>query len=417
MATTAASSRRWFTLQCALPVWHVGSHNEDCEKDNSLSFKVGVGKSDGEGVEHVWLVLNPAANHTKDAGRRQRADTLEDKIDNHNFLKNIGQGDALQRKLLVAIAERDRQVEAFKDISATIESTVKTEWKHQINNWIKDPSSHQNPYTLLRKDCPTEAEVRLEVKKDEDAALAGGSLPLQGRSATALLIAGLQIEEAQRRIIADTAPTALMTADREAAVIAAREAEHDADVPAPQAEKIKLFMPTQMPADGDPLRGCVKGLLNMEAKLHVAQCSNALVKLRARLHAKRHFIMFRNEHVTGQIQSTKARTLIGQIGERVDACAVKYRYARASLINLSGEAAARLDGDAGESDAAARKKLAMINSGRGARAPRNAPGASRRTMSWIWTAHGALDDEEERLHESDFNSLYHFYETLLLDFG
>ncbi|KAJ7741395.1 hypothetical protein B0H16DRAFT_1464573 [Mycena metata] len=290
-----------------------------------------------------------------------------------------------------------------------------------------------------RKDCPTEAEVRLEVKKDEDAALAGGSSPLQGRSATAFLIAGMQIEEAQRRIIAEMAGTALMTADAEgklqdwrrallvkidkfrdlqkvympgaAAVIAASEAHCDSDVPGPKAEKIKLFMPSEMPSNaGDPLRGCVRGLLDMEAKLRIAQCGNALVKLRARLHAKRHFIMFRNEHVTGQIQSTKARTLIGQIGERVDACAVKYRHARASLIRLSGEAPpefrelrpqdVQLDGDAGESDAAARKKLAMISAGRGARAPRNAPGASRRTMSWIWTAAGALDDAEARLHES-----------------
>ncbi|KAJ7177592.1 hypothetical protein C8R46DRAFT_1212338 [Mycena filopes] len=428
-----------FTLQCALPVWHAGSHNEDCEKDNSLSFKVGVGKSDGEGVERVWSVLNPAANHTKDAGRGQRLDTLEDKIDNHNFLKNIGQGDALQRKLLVAIAERDRQVAAFKEISATIEAPVMRQWKRGIDAWIDDPSSSPNPYTLPRKDCPTEAEVRLEVKQDEDAALAGGSSPLQGRSATALLIAGLQIEDAQRRIIADTGTTALMTADREgklhdwrrallakiakfralqnvympgaAAAIAASEAARDADAPAPKAERIKLFMPSQMPASADGLRGCVKGLLDMEAKLRVAQCNNSLVKLRARLHAKHHFIMFRNEHVTGQIQSTKARTLIGQIGERVEACAVKYRHARRSLITLSGEAHAarfrelrpedvQLDGDAGETDAAARKKLAMIGAGRGARAPRDAPGSSRRIMSWIWTAPGALDDEEARLHES-----------------
>ncbi|KAJ7023232.1 hypothetical protein C8F04DRAFT_1193688 [Mycena alexandri] len=400
------------TLQCALPVWHAGSHNEECEKDNSLSYKVGVGKSDGEGVERVWSVLNPSANHMKDAGRGQRADSLEDKIDNHNFLKILD-----KRKLIVAIAERDRQVAAFKEVSATIEAPVKKLWKKQINDWLEKPDSHPNPYTLPRKDCSTEAEVHLEVKKDEDTALAGGSSPLQGRSATALLIAGMQIEEAQcvtyllaagfrankidrRRIIADTAGTALMTADAEsklqdwrhallvkidkfrelqrvympgaAAVIAASEARCDSDTPAPKAEKIKLFMPSEMPSHAaDPLRGCMKGLLDMESKLRVAQCGNALVKLRARLHAKRHFIMFRNEHVTGQIQATKARTLIGQIGERVDACAAKYRHARAALIKLSGVAPAQflelrpqdiqLDSDAGESDAAARKKLAMIS--------------------------------------------------------
>jgi hypothetical protein len=37
--------------QCALPVWHAGSHEDDCRDSNSLSVKPGVGKSDGEGVE------------------------------------------------------------------------------------------------------------------------------------------------------------------------------------------------------------------------------------------------------------------------------------------------------------------------------------------------------------------------------
>ncbi|KAJ7701278.1 hypothetical protein B0H14DRAFT_2281910, partial [Mycena olivaceomarginata] len=48
-------------IQYALPVWHAGSHNEECQNDNSLSFKVGVGKTDGEGVERTWSVMNPAA--------------------------------------------------------------------------------------------------------------------------------------------------------------------------------------------------------------------------------------------------------------------------------------------------------------------------------------------------------------------
>ena len=80
-------------VQCALPVWHAGSHNESCQNENSLSFKSGVGKTDGEGVERMWGRMNQAAYHTKDAGMGQRADTLEGVIDNHNFLKNIGQGE------------------------------------------------------------------------------------------------------------------------------------------------------------------------------------------------------------------------------------------------------------------------------------------------------------------------------------
>ncbi|KAJ7156559.1 hypothetical protein C8R43DRAFT_1125754 [Mycena crocata] len=412
-----------FTLQCTLPVWHAASHNEECQVENSLSFKPGVGKSDGEGVERVWAVLNPAAYHTKDAGRGQQVDVLEDKIDSHNHSKNFGQGDSLQRKLVVAIAERDRQLAAFESVSETIERDVKKGWVQMVDAWEAD-SSQPNPYILLRKDCPSEAEVRLQVKQDEDAALDGARIPLEGCSATAFLVAGLQIEESQRRIIADLGGTVLITADREsklydwrrallvkiakfrelqriympgaALVIANAESDRDTDATPPKPERIILYMPSEMPInDGDPLRGCVQGLLNMEAKLRIAQCTNTLCALRARLHAKRHLITFRNANV----------------GERASACAAKYNRARDAIISLKGEeegamfrellaADIRLDGDAGESDAAARKKLAMIGAGRGERAPRDAPGTSKKVMSWIWTAPGALDDAEERLHDS-----------------
>ncbi|KAJ7454342.1 hypothetical protein B0H11DRAFT_2244997 [Mycena galericulata] len=410
-------------LQCALPVWHAGSHNGECANANSLSFKPGVGKSDGEGVERTWAVLNPAAFSTKDAGRGQRADALEARIDNHNWLKNVGEGYALKRKLVVAIAERDRQVKNFKEVSRTVEREVKDEWKGLINEWLADPTK-LNPYILSRKDCPSETEVRLEVRKDEDALTAGGKAPLHGQSASAMLIAGIQIEDAQQRIRGELAGTVLVAADREnriqewrhallvkirkfrtlqrvympgaAAAVAEAEAERDEDAPPPKPESINLFMPSGMVPQSvdDTLRGCVPGLLDMEAKLRVAQCNNSLAALRSRLHAKRHLIGFRDSNVTGQIQSTKARTLIGQ-----------------ALVSLKGAGEfpqfrelkdndVRLDGDADESDAAARKKLAMLSAGRGARAPRNAPGTSKRVMSWIWTAPGALDDEAERLHES-----------------
>jgi hypothetical protein len=62
----------------------------------------------------------------------------------------------------------------------------------------------------------------------------------------------------------------------------------------------------------------------------------------------------------------------------------------------------QLDGDAGESDAAAQRRLVMIGAGRGACVPRNAPGTSRRVMSWIWTVPGVFDDEEVHLHDCEY---------------
>jgi hypothetical protein len=199
-----------------------------------------------------------------------------------------------------------------------------------------------------------------------------------------------------------------------AAAMAEAEGLRDADAAPPKAEKIKLWMPSEM-ARGhaqDTLRGCVRGLLDMEIKMRVSQCENSLVALRSRLHAKRFLIGFRNGQVTGQVGGSRASTLIGQVGERVEAHKKRYRRGREALEALSvveeyphlrslEDADVALDGDWGESDAASRKKLAMLGSGRGARTPRNAPGTSKRVMSWIWTAPGALADEEARLHDCE----------------
>ncbi|KAJ7801511.1 hypothetical protein B0H14DRAFT_3489429 [Mycena olivaceomarginata] len=363
-------------LQCALPVWHASSHNGDCKDVNSLSFKEGVGKSDGE-------------------------------------------GDALRHKLVVALAERDKQIKNLNVVSSAVEGDVKRVWKKMIQQWIEDPSA-PNPYTLNWKDCPSEADVRAELRRDEAALGAAGRTPLHGSSATAFLSAGIQIEDSQRRILAELEGTALVAADRDNNIqewrhtllakitrfrtlqtiympdapqaIKDAEAARDADAPPPKPENISS--------------GCL-----MEGRLRVAQCDNSLVGLRSRLHAKRFLIDDRNENATGQVASTKARTLIAQLGERVEALAKRYRKGRAALDTLKGAEAhphlrvlaredVRLDGDVGESDAAARRRLAMIGAGRGARAPRNAPGTSRRVMSWIWTAPGAFDDEEVHLHDS-----------------
>ncbi|KAJ6447425.1 hypothetical protein C8R47DRAFT_1181554 [Mycena vitilis] len=425
-------------VQCALPVWHAGSHIEDCRDANSLSVKPGVGKTDGEGVERTWSVLNPASFSTKDAGRGTRADTLEAKIDNHNYLKNVGQGEALQRKLVVAIAERDKQIRAFAEVNKTVGKDVKKKWKAMIDAWLED-ETQPNPFTYSRAEFPTEAQVRLDVRKDEDALTEAGKAPLHGRSATAFLAAGIQIEDSQRRIISQRGSTVLVAADRDnkiqewrhallvkiakfrtlqaiympgvAALIAEVEAARDPDASPPNAEHIQLFMPSNIATVTDAVAACVPGLVDMEAKLRLGQCNNSLVALRGRLHAKRFLIGFRNENVIGQVQSTKARTLIALVGERVENHANRYRKGYSALVALKGAESypnlrvlkvedLTLDGDWFESDGAARKKLALIGAGRGARMPRTAPGASRRVMSWIWTAAGALGDGEAHLHDS-----------------
>ncbi|KAJ7805542.1 hypothetical protein B0H13DRAFT_2387660 [Mycena leptocephala] len=426
-----------FLCQYGLPVWHASSHEAACRDENSLSFVPGVGKTDGEGIERLWAELNAFAYHTKNMGIGHRADTIEDKINYHNFMKNLSQAGILQRKLMVAIAERERQIGAWKQVNKSIPTATRKIWQGHVDAFHKD-RSEPNPYLLSAKDGPTEAEIRVSLKQDEEDAAAKGAAPLHGTSATAFLTAGLQLEDTQRRIKAQISGLTLVTADRESKIqehrfalqaklrafrtlqqiytpVAVRAVEREErsrnpDTSPVKPENIRLFLPSELTAT-ERQAGCQEGLAEMEAKLREAQCNDALVKLRGRLHAKRHVLYWKPSNVSGQNGATRSQTLIGQISDRITASATKYREARRALSSLKGpdyaphllplkDADLMLDGDVKDDETAARKKLAMIAVGKGARVPRHIAGTSRTVMSWIWAARGALDPEEDGLHES-----------------
>ncbi|KAJ7033967.1 hypothetical protein C8F04DRAFT_909609, partial [Mycena alexandri] len=79
-----------FEIQFALPVWHAAAHEVTCQTENSLSYTAGVGRTDGEGIERTWAILNPLGYSTKEMGAGARHDALENKVDHINWEKNIG---------------------------------------------------------------------------------------------------------------------------------------------------------------------------------------------------------------------------------------------------------------------------------------------------------------------------------------
>ncbi|KAJ6558618.1 hypothetical protein DFH09DRAFT_1084132 [Mycena vulgaris] len=414
---------------CQLPITKLAGYLE------------GVGWTDGEGIERTWSGLNPATWATKEMGKGARHDALEDRIDHHNWEKNINEGDTLARKLVVAIAERDHQVDAFIQVDASLKSEVRRDWQKHIDEWPADRTK-PNPYEIEggRRSSPSEAAVQLDLKKDklrETAEEEGATVHRKGT--TALLVAGMQLEELQGRIKAEAKGRALLAADQEGhvtelqmsllgklqtfralqarhmtaavAVMEKEEEERDGEEVPGNPEEVKLWMPSQLTAR-QRVWGCVKGLGDREGKLREAQCSNALDVLRSWLHAKRHMITSRNSQIVGQKQATCSFTLIGQIGERIEATATKYRRARAALIVLFGEdfcealglreltvADVMLDVEQ-KADTGVRYRLGKIGSNR--HCHRNEPSVSskKKMFSWIWTASGGPDSDEGGLHDS-----------------
>lgn len=185
-----------------------------------------------------------------------------------------------------------------------------------------------------------------------------------------------------------------------------KEKHQDGSLPPPNAEDIRLWMPSDLKS-GEQVRGCQRGVVEIEEKLRIAQCADALKAVRSRLHVKRFLIAIRNAHSVGQKMSTRSGTLIGRMTDRINAHAEKYRQARRALIGLKGEEACTslwelhakdrtLDKEKA-SDAKAMEKLSWIG-GRHHR-PLHIS-TSRETLSWIWTA-GADSEEEKDLHAGE----------------
>ncbi|KAJ7053244.1 hypothetical protein C8F01DRAFT_1089873 [Mycena amicta] len=419
-----------FEMQFALPVWHAAAHEINCRTANALGYAVGVGKTDGEGIERTWSVLNPIGWATKEMGEGARHDTIEDKVDHMNFEKNIGQGKSLARKLVIAIAESRKQDEEFRELDESINDATRKRWQDKVSAWRID-ASKPNPYLLDegKEGGQTQKRIMEELKAAEVAEACAGQITIvEGKmTAAAFIEAGLQLEDAQRRIIAETKNKTLLTADRSSQIqelrfslyrkyktfsrlqltympgveeiMAQEEAQRTSDAPPPKAEEMKLYLPSQLPR-AERGQACVRGVVNAEVALRVGQCGDALVALRACLHTQAHLIYWRNTNSVGQRGATRSATLLSRVKERIDKAAAKYRQARAALVALKGDTYMAkfkplLDQDINarpgvENDIEAMKRLASADS---SRASRNEPtqGTLHRAVSWIWSVGGGSE--------------------------
>ncbi|KAJ7020488.1 hypothetical protein C8F04DRAFT_1214081 [Mycena alexandri] len=418
-----------------LPVWHAAAHERSCQAQNSLSYMVGAGRTDGEGIERTWSVLNPLGWATKEKSQGGRADAIEDKIDQHNFEKNINQGTTLPKKLILAINERDRQVAAFKEVDKTLKRETRKTWQKQIDEWVTDRTK-PNPYLLKAGAAggATEAAIRLGLTQEEAREAAGGA-KLHGSSVSSFLTTGLQLEGTQRQIRREVKGRTLLAADHSQKVADIRKAffmklgkfrklqavympgaiqeleeeedERDAELPPVKAEDVRLFLPSEL-RQASREEGCRQGLPGKEGRLREGQCRDALNALRSALHTKKYLLDWRDSNVVGQRAATRAGTLVERVGERVDSEATKYIRARAALVALRGRnectewrelkpADIQLDEER-EVDAKARRKLGNIGSKKWRRAG-PAMSSKEKRLSWIWTAGGGPGADEEELHD------------------
>lgn len=80
-------------LLLAVPKFHLPAHGNSCQSSYNLTYMVGAGRVDGEGIERGWSLMNSIATATREMGPGFRHDTMDDHWQSMNWRKIVGLGE------------------------------------------------------------------------------------------------------------------------------------------------------------------------------------------------------------------------------------------------------------------------------------------------------------------------------------
>lgn len=75
-----------------VPKAHIYTHNEKCHGPFSFNWTKGAGRTDGEGIERLWSMLNKAALSVREMTPAARRETVDDLCGFINWCKVINYG-------------------------------------------------------------------------------------------------------------------------------------------------------------------------------------------------------------------------------------------------------------------------------------------------------------------------------------
>ena len=76
-------------IRCLFLKFHLEAHTSKCHAPFSFNYALGVGRTDGKGVERNWSVLNRIASSVSMMGRGGRWDTMDDFCNFLNWRKTV----------------------------------------------------------------------------------------------------------------------------------------------------------------------------------------------------------------------------------------------------------------------------------------------------------------------------------------
>ena len=135
MQTSFLNALVWFFV----PKFHLAAHGEKCQGPYSLNWRKWVGRTDGEGIERGWSLVNQLATMLREMGPGFRHDTFDNHWSALNWKKLTGLGKYyhISRKPLLIIHRKITKNEAsarykkhFETLTQALEEDSGSQWHH-----------------------------------------------------------------------------------------------------------------------------------------------------------------------------------------------------------------------------------------------------------------------------------------------
>ncbi|PPQ74198.1 hypothetical protein CVT24_012717 [Panaeolus cyanescens] len=366
----------------AIPKLHEPMHAQvNNHQQYSLNYMLGVGHTDAECPERCWGCHNALGTSTRNNAPGTRHTIMNDNFNWWNWLKAITLGSTLARRFRVAVADRNQQEEAHRSLTSRLSSDLVAKWESRCIAWDKDPypKTVENPYEYKVDEAMTEAAVRRDFAKAEEARLVKGGA-VQRPPADFISLA-IDIEDTQRRLKRVAKDTPETAARREGGLAEQRnqlrnqirsweellpsfmpglslylkecnksattsgvkdkldDDDDDDDDKVKESdmypENITIWVPSLIPAN-KRAEVCHPEVADIEEKYRSSQCTDALAMLRHILKVKSRLIHFKNKNIRGQKAGTRSRAIIDRVHLRARMAVDKYRHARQAKFMLSG---------------------------------------------------------------------------------
>ncbi|KAK7015175.1 hypothetical protein VNI00_019169 [Paramarasmius palmivorus] len=348
-----------------IPKLHVYGHTIKCQLNFSLNYALGVGRTDGEGVERNWAGQGPIATSTTEMGPGSRHDTLDDHWSYWNWNKLLGLGALLLRRLKVAVEWAATQEELHN--AQTVNQAARAPaWKAAVHAFEAD-RSNPNPYELPKSGL-TIQEVRVQLAREEystltadhaapsDALLNDDAIAYKGPAE--LLLSAFDVEEKQRqlretRLLKQMGSTLKQVGDildkqmRLRKIVARFYTVQDQLMPAvrslrqtssfnpEEVESMPLFLPSSLTRE--QLSTCsAADFATIELRLREAQCSEALDELRNQLLITSRLRTYKSAQARHQGRLRRSSKLIQLNESKCRLHASRYQNAWEAIRKLRG---------------------------------------------------------------------------------